>query len=276
MLSRTIADSKKLSTLSERAALVYLLMLPQHDGEGMVECDDMSMLVACGRFAAAHGWDLPKMAEVREELVHSSIWILEEGPHGIAAEYANWMEHQRLEKIGRGSRITANYGTTSAQLRHNSGLEGKGREVEEKGREGEAPGERAKPTPAPLPHDANHDGDSWSISDEASRIRLALVPIAPAMWTPGGSESELIHRYAREGTCRRWPDGKLAAHLADLHGKIQAKRGKAPDMAYLLRQINADWDPSPEKKATKEIPPARPGDPFGCDVLTGRPYHPGA
>jgi hypothetical protein len=129
LLSRTIVDSKKLATVGERAALVYVLLLPQHDGEGMIEADDLSMLTGCGRFALARNWSLLDMATVREELVGAGLWSMTDGPHGEAAEFVGWEDHQRLDKIGRGSRLSgrtspaisgttpAISGTTQAQLR---------------------------------------------------------------------------------------------------------------------------------------------------------------
>lgn len=267
LLSRTIVDSKKLATVSERAALIYVLLLPQHDGEGMVEADDLSMLTGCGRFALAKKWTLEAMSGAREELVAAGLWQMSDGPHGDAAEFVGWEDHQRLDKIGRGSRLSggrttaisgatpAISGATLAQLRPR-----REEEVEDEV-EGEEEGKR-NGVPSLPRHDASDIRAAYSRAYET-------VTKAPALLKP--ADIQVIQSAIDLGTLERFPDLE-AEFVRTLRGLQSKKLGMS--CKATINCAGGDWTKDEPHKRT--APVRREGDPFGPDPVTGRPYHPGA
>lgn len=106
LVSSSLSESEKLSRCSERAALIYALTLPQHDGEGRLQVDDVSMLDMLGRFAITHGWHVREMPALREEIGDSGLWRLYQTKSGkVCAEVTDWHKHQRTDKIRRGSNL---------------------------------------------------------------------------------------------------------------------------------------------------------------------------
>lgn len=246
MLSRTIADSKKLSEVSERAALVYLLLLPQHDGEGLIEADALSLLVAAGRFAISHGWTQDDLEAVRAELVKAELWVLKDGPHGEAAEYANWQNHQRLDKIGRGSSIApdsdetpGNYGKTSADYGETPAL--KGREGKGSRREGEVEAPAA-----------------FHVDDELPRIRRsfarAFEQVTKSPFTIKPADLETFRLAAQLGTCRPWPDDTdlLAEIVRTLEG--MQRRGVRYSVRTAINHLGESWDEPPAQRQNGKDP----------------------
>lgn len=261
ILSRTIVDSKKLSGVGERAALVYVLLLPQHDGEGMIEADGLSMLVGCGRFALAHSWSTGDMDAAREELVGAGLWKVGDGPHGDAALYVGWENHQRLDKIGRGTRLSesetpGNSGETMAQLRRNSGLEEKGREVED-----EVEGE------------VNGNGSGHTLADIRGTFGMAFEEVTQSPATLSPKDLEAAREALELGTCDRFPDLKRE-FVRTLRG-LKSKNLRM-SLRAVLNNLGSDWGTEKAANARKTPRPRREGDPFGDDPTTGRPYHPGA
>lgn len=107
LVSATVSESECLARCSERAALVYLLTLPRHDGEGRLEVDDVSMVDMVGRFGIVHRWNVDIMPAIREEISSAGLWRVYETEDGkLCAEVIKWERHQRLDRITRGSDLT--------------------------------------------------------------------------------------------------------------------------------------------------------------------------
>lgn len=266
LVSSSLSESEKLSRCSERAALVYVLTLPQHDGEGRLQVDDVSMLDMLGRFAIIHEWHVRDMGALRDEIGQSGLWRLYQTKSGkLCAEVTDWQKHQRIDKIRRGSILADEIG---GDMRggYDGGIcgvdtrgiqsprEGKGREEKLREEKRESTRARISEEDAKIPEEpvSNCSLQDESMIRDQVRDEIRAVIGSPD-WKPSGVDrsslrnnagflSNLSNRAELFAAAHREivSDGKLHPHvLADITQALLVglpKNGKENGQTYAERR----------------------------------------
>lgn len=264
LVAASLSESEKLSLCSERAALIYCLTLVQHDGEGRLQVDDVSMLDMLGRFAITHGWHVREMPALREEIGTSGLWRLYETKCGkTCAEVTDWQKHQRIDKIKRGSSLMDEAGGICGTDTGDGYAGGIPRPREGKGREEKLSEEKREPTRARISEENAGNGRERAPTSSLSSNRntalyqkdAVLAAMARALGKEEFVESNVDEkaRIRFSGPIERCPDfdAFLAWAIPPLREKKPVREHWLADVLPLLN----DYKPG-RATATAGIEPA--------------------
>lgn len=149
MINRELANSKKLASLPERSALLYVFAYAYSDVEGRFEADDDSLLGYAARYGRRRGWSEETVAADREALHRSGLWIVWGHGENIYAQIVDFHRHNRTRRGHESeSRIPAPEGYSDDDEREKHGRstnDGFGQETAYTAPNGDPPTLRRRP-----------------------------------------------------------------------------------------------------------------------------------
>lgn len=220
-----LGSNRRMASVSERAALLYLLSITYGDREGRLPGDARDLIdETCALLAMRWGWTDDVVVGLRDELVKAGLWSIWEVHGARVVGIERWRDHQHPSKLAE-ERPSELPGPPSPD----PSLSSKSNPIQSKACSVENGSERNR-TDAQVQVVARTEEE---ITTEEARIRRCWIEGRPLSWQVAArglsmKEQREIRNAAEQNLCGAWLDEAV------LTGKMRTKSTELEQLGYTV------------------------------------------